>query len=250
MPLPYQVSEKLVISGNVVEHYQYEKPYWVGFPVARSFRVRVRTRKKEQSSIRDDNVRRAKQKIRRLINCNSDLDRFFTITFADNVTDLDIANKEFNKFIKRVNRLFPSFKYLAVPEFQKRGAVHYHLLCNLPFIDVNKLTDLWGNGFCFLRKIDKVDNVGAYVCKYLSKEIFDKRYFRKRKFFYSLNLLRPVVVDNLKDVKSILANIPLKFVKKFFSFSVCSDWLGMVQYRQMKLLNFIKVDDFILNGYY
>jgi len=56
---------------------------------------------------------------------------FITLTFKENLTDLTIANKKFNEAMKRIRRKFPDFKYLGVPEFQKRGAVHYHLMTNI-----------------------------------------------------------------------------------------------------------------------
>jgi len=239
MSMPYAVSKKLVISGNFLEIYDYQKPYWVGYPQIRSFREN--TKVVDQVALRDDNVRRTRQKIRRLINCNRNLDRFFTITFAENKTDLRSANVLFNQFVKRLRRLYPDFQYLGVPEFQKRGAVHYHLLCNLPFIDENELTKIWGNGFCWLRRVDSVDNLGAYISKYLGKANFDKRYFKMRKFFYSMNLLKSVVVDNLKDIVKFMRTIPKCFYEKVYNTEVFTKYLGMVQYEQIRVSSLIKV---------
>jgi len=244
---PYEVSQKLIISGNFVEHYKYEKSYWVGWPRFRSMRrfsnnVNII---QNQESIRDDNVRRTRIKIRRLINSNQDLVKFMTLTFNTPCTDLAVANPLFRNFIKRLSRLYPAFKYICVPEFQPTsGRVHYHLLCNLPYIEKLSLEKIWQNGFVFIRKVDSIDNLGAYVCKYLGKANFDKRYFRKNKFFYSFNLLRPVVVDKLLEVKCVLSNLPIKaslFVQHVFSFSFFTKFLGEIQYNQYKVSDFIKV---------
>jgi len=248
--LPYAVNRKIVVSGSYVELYEFEKSYWVGFPRLRPnpayqhykelvFRVKSDN---EQSKIRDDNIRRSRQKIRRLINSNQDLVKFMTLTFKENITDLAIANRYFDIFIKRLKRQYPNFKYLCVPEFQKRGAVHYHLLCNLPFINSEKLNSIWCHGFAFIRKVDNVDNMGAYVCKYLGKANFDPRYFKKRKFFYSNNLVQPLVVDKSEDVSLILNNLPvdnLLFCKKTFDFETFTAHLGMLYYKQFKLADFI-----------
>jgi len=87
---PYTVSEKLVISGQYLEFYDYEIPYWVGYPKLKptKFRIVQRTPLKSQEEMRDDNVRRTRIKIRRLVNCNQDLVKFMTLTFAEEVFDL------------------------------------------------------------------------------------------------------------------------------------------------------------------
>ena len=106
-----------------------------------------------------------------------------------------------------MNYKYNNFEYLAVPEFQKRGAVHYHLLCNLPFIEIAELQELWGQGFVKINKIDDVNNVGAYVSKYLGKEM-DERTFGKKKFFRS---------QNLKQSVELLGYVAQKFVERFLS---------------------------------
>jgi len=231
---PYSVCQKLIISGSVIEHFCYEKPYWVGFPrfVSNKARFAHFRLSRPQEVIREDNVKRTRQRIRRLVNCNSDLTKFLTLTFASNICDIAQANTFFNQFIKRLSRLYPNLKYLAIPEYQKRGAVHYHILLNLPFVPVKDLENIWGLGFIFINRIENVDNVGAYVCKYLGKENFDSRFFHKKKFFRSSNLLLPVVVDNFRDVLSFLSYFsPISMLQKF-SFSFFTKWLGVVQYNQ------------------
>ena len=247
-PEAYEVAEKLVIAGSFVEHYKYEKPYWVGFPRLLNLgRAKKPKRKPEQEKIRIDNVRRAKQKIRRLVNSNSQLNTFFTITFEKNISDFSFANNEFQKFIKRLKRQFPEFQYLAVPEFQGRGAIHYHLVCNLPYVPVNDITKIWGLGWCFLKRINNIENVGSYISKYLTKEITDSRYFKKKKFFYSFNLNKPLIIDTLSHIQAFFANIPKLFLKEKFAVSIDTYYLGMIQYRQLKLFESLKVDSYLFN---
>jgi len=93
---PYLVKEKLVISGNYFEHYKYSRPYWVGFPRVLSFREKsFKSKRLSQKEIRDDNIRRTRIKIRRLVNSNPDLVKFMTLTFTDNITSLSLANSCF-----------------------------------------------------------------------------------------------------------------------------------------------------------
>jgi hypothetical protein len=56
---------------------------------------------------------------------------FLTLTFGDNLTDPKEAQRRFNSFWTNVGRkVFGA--YLRVIEFQRRGAVHYHLLVSCP----------------------------------------------------------------------------------------------------------------------
>lgn len=243
-PEVYPVYQKVVVSGPFVEYYQYEKPYHIGFP--RLFRLKpsVRAKKPLQEVIRADNVRRARQKVRRLINANSDLKKFMTLTFNSPVVDLPEGNKLFDIFIKRLRRLYPDLKYIAVPEFQKKSKrLHYHLLTNIKdYISNDYLTDiLWQNGWSWLRNTYNIDNLGAYLSKYLTKEIFDSRYFRKKKFLYSSNLLKPIVLDYVREVKDFLFNNYIRFIKPDFEATFLTDFLGEVYYSRYKL-NSIKVE--------
>ncbi|MGM9458151.1 rolling circle replication-associated protein, partial [Lacticaseibacillus rhamnosus] len=73
--------------------------------------------------------------VRRLVLANFDAgSKFVTFTFAENVKDIDQANREWKKFVQRLRRRYGDFKYLSVIEFQKRGAVHYHMISDLPYV--------------------------------------------------------------------------------------------------------------------
>lgn len=92
--------------------------------------------------------------ISRIIDCNfDDNTKFMTLTFKDNIQDVKYTNVEFKKFIKRLNYYLynekkQNLKYLAVWEKQKRGAIHYHIIFfEFPFININDLQRIWGNGF-------------------------------------------------------------------------------------------------------
>lgn len=153
---------------------------------------------------------RARRNLRRLINSNfiKDRTKFITLTFAENITDIEIANNEFKKFIKRLNRyLKTNVHYVCVPEFQKRGSVHYHLVAfNVPYIKNTKIREIWGNGFVRINRVDNVDNLGAYVCKYMSKSLEDEKEDRllgKKCYTSSRGLKKPLEVKEKDQVKSI-----------------------------------------------
>jgi len=239
--MAYTYDFKVVLSGKHVEMFKYSKPVWRDY-IKQQDQIKDQKEPKqlnafEQLDIKkqktQSSINRTRTEIRRLTNSNPQLNKFITLTFAENITELKKANYIFNQFAKRVFYKYTDFKYLAVPEFQKRGAVHYHLLCNLPFIDIKKLQKLWGQGFIKINKIDKIDNVGAYVCKYLNKDMFDERAFGKKKFFRSQTLFQPV---------EILGYLAHKFVNQFvsglspnFEKTFKSEWIGEVDYKAYAL---------------
>ena len=121
-----------------------------------------------------DRQRERRKTVRHLVNQNfTVLDKFITLTFAQNIKDPIEANKHFKTFIRDLKTLGMT-KYLAVIEFQDkndRGAVHYHMLCDLPFVYQKKLKEIWGLGSLRINAIKKVDNLGAYVVKYMNKNL-------------------------------------------------------------------------------
>lgn len=236
--MAYTYDFKVVVSGKQVELYKYKKNVWREYEAKKDItqkepkQLDLFEQEKLKKQRMQFSINRTRTEIRRLVNSNPQLNKFLTLTFAENITDLKTANYIFNKFILRMNYKYPDFEYLAVPEFQKRGAVHYHLLCDIPFVEVAELQELWGQGFVKINKIDNVNNVGAYVSKYLGKEM-DERSFGKKKFFRS---------QSLKQSVEILGWLAQKFVEKFLAFLTPvfekifkSEWVGEVEYSAYSL---------------
>lgn len=150
-------------------------------------------------------IRHRRETVRDLAIMNFDVktSKFLTLTFRD-TTDFDIKStkdcaKEFAKFIKRLKYYYPKVKYLAVVEFQDkndRGAVHYHMLIQLPYVPVEKLSKIWSHGYIFITKIDHVDNIGAYVTKYMTKDNADLRLKMVKGYYCSQNLKRPLTLKS------------------------------------------------------
>lgn len=134
--------------------------------------------------------RRAKSKIFDLVACNanehldyegkSQMVKFLTLTFKENKTDLESANLECTKFIKRLS--YHAYKinknvikYISVPELQERGAWHYHIiLFNMKYVPWTNLIKIWGLGGVYINALKKgLDGttVAKYVTKYISKGI-------------------------------------------------------------------------------
>ncbi len=182
------------------------------------------------------NLTRSKLSCQRLAKCNSKYwETFITLTFAENIVDICYANKQFNKFISKVRRVYNNFKYLCVPEFQKRGAVHYHLLTNISVDNSNLIfkqkdnkkflhIKYWNCGFNSVEIVKgDIKKIVGYISKYMTKDI-DNRLFSKRRYFYSYNLLKPVVsyldLDNKKHLeiyKKILSDKKLIYQNEYLN---------------------------------
>lgn len=171
----------------------------------------------ELKKVEERNIIRSKLSCQRLAKANmKDWETFITLTFEENITDVQKANKQFRYFIDKIRRVKKDFKYLCITEFQKRGAIHYHLLTNININDDTLMytqndnknfrhVKYWHNGFNSV-EILKGDTkkVIGYISKYMTKDI-DDRLFSKHRYFYSQNLIKPknnfIDLDNEKEVK-------------------------------------------------
>ena len=238
------IKNKIRISGNVIETFDYGRGYFLNYPSTNKVgRASQNTTEEDKKCNRKKVLARASSNVRNFINANPQLNKFFTLTFKDNVTDLKYANKQFRCFIKRLNRYLAkigksSVEYVAVVEFQKRGAIHYHLLCNLPFISAKTLQEIWGNGFIRINKIDDVDNVGAYVTKYMTKDNEDERLVGNRSYFTSQGLNKPIEIVNT-DIENIIQSAlllgDLTTKKEPYNTTFENEYLGTIEYNQIVL---------------
>lgn len=249
--MAYTYDLRVVVSGKQVEIYKYKKNVWRDYEVKKEDNAQKEPKQLnifEEEKLKKQRIQfsinRTKTEIRRLINSNPQLNKFMTLTFAKSTTDLKEVNYIFNQFIKRMVYRYPDFEYFAVPEFQKDedyygrkkeqgGSVHYHLLCNLPYIENQALEWFWKQGMVDIRKIDEVNNLGAYMSKYLGKELFSGRMFGKKKFFRS---------QSLKESIEILGHLAQQFIERFLSLLspvfekvFKSDWIGEVEYKAYSL---------------
>ena len=188
-------NKRLIISGFEVEYYHYkDKPVYRGFdrgPRKKRGEEDIVVEEKVQTEKAKSSVDRTRKEIRRRINSNPKLTKFLTLTFRDEIIDIDIANRKLNLFTQRARDRWSEFQYLAVPEFQKSGRVHHHLICNLRYVRSEEIEKVWGEGFIKIKLLRKTGNLGLYLCKYLQKDMFDKRMFRKKKYFCSQSLEKP-----------------------------------------------------------
>jgi hypothetical protein len=191
-------------------------------------------------------VQRSRSAIRKLVHANAGRwkDRlgnpipakFLTLTFQENIQNLKEANRFFSKFVQRINYMFRDIlveplQYLCVPEFQKRGAIHYHvILFNFPFVDrvFSKIRTQWKDRF-ELKTIGQdqgIDRTTAYMSKYISKQQTDGRLYGQKRFFRSRGLHKTIIVrdemanhmicSTLEPFLKTRKRIDIPFVEKAF----------------------------------
>lgn len=247
--------KKVVISGDIIEVYEMENPpyqfsefherYKSDIEWINEFENEVDTKfdldpdmqhmLKVSTGKMSSSITRTRNMVRRLILANFDNNsKFVTLTFSENITEVKEANSYFDKFIKRLRRKHENFKYLAVLEFQKRGAVHYHMLSNLPYIKSSELSEIWREGFVKINRISHVDNVGAYVIKYMTKDVMDERLFNNKSYNCSKGLEKPVTLRG-ELAEEIIKMYISKNDKEVFANSYISEHLGQITYKEYNL---------------
>jgi hypothetical protein len=203
-------SQKIIISGSMVE--------------LLDFRVPLEPPKKQQSvALHKDDMNqgfeydeshpfdvsssRAKRQLKRLAHANygryGERLKVITYTFKDNITDLTQAHELWRKYIQRLNYMVgKEVQYVAVTEFQKRGAIHYHaIFFNFPYIKNlhDKHDKLWGYGMV---KIDTKNSSGGlpavvrYLTKYMTKNFDDPAMLGRKRYLRSKGLFNPIQIDD------------------------------------------------------
>ena len=132
---------------------------------------------------------------------------FFTFTIQDNIADNSITNPAFSYALKRFKKDYGLHSYLWVAERQKRGAIHYHCLFDMPFTEYSILKKVWADvgakfGIKVSRKnsvsgskngsskVNNVEKAIKYITKYIAKGIngANKQSFQGRSYAISRNI--------------------------------------------------------------
>lgn len=120
-------------------------------------------------------LRKTFSNLRDLLNTNiTDVKkcRWITLTYRENMQDTKKLYSDYKIFNILLRRKIGAYEYIAVAEPQGRGAWHLHIVMifekTAPYIDQKWLeNDIWKNGSVKVKKLDDVDNVGAYLTAYL-----------------------------------------------------------------------------------
>lgn len=134
----------------------------------------------------NDGLQRAFNKAKQQVFFNSDMEYFITLTYAENMQDIDQAMHDVKMLMKRTRRRSSNPagsgrdrepKYIYVFEYQERGAIHVHMIANSAFLlQVNKNGHLelvdWPKGYSSVLQISDFDNnfrPYLYLFKYMKK---------------------------------------------------------------------------------
>lgn len=142
--------------------------------------------------------------VRELVYNNFDANRccMLTLTFEKNVTNLDIAHREFKKFIQRIHYKFNGFAYVGTFAKQNRGAWHYHLICNLSSdADPEMISKIWKNGAVYVSKIEGGSDLREKVnyCVKNMNEMSEDHLKAEKGYLCSKGLQRNIVLCSWKE---------------------------------------------------
>jgi hypothetical protein len=204
-------TKKAVKYGDSIEVFEYEKPQ-----ISFTREGEVPSARRTKGTRTESSISRARRTLFRLVEGNVRKHGnfppvFVTLTYKDNIQDLRKSNYLYKKFVKRLNYFLGTrLKYVTVPEWQSRGAIHYHtVFFNLPYIDKFTLEDIWSHGFTNIQVVKNIRSMGAYLAKYFSKSANDPRLFGERSYFASRGLNRPVDIYGGYEVDDLMEHVTI-----------------------------------------
>jgi len=234
---------KVIQSGTLIETYEYERPPSPARLVGRQPR-RKRIIPQER---RPDAIIRCRNAFRRLVRANLTPESppaLLTLTLRDKEIDISDAYKLYTVFVQRFRRKYgKEVAMIGVPEFQKRGAVHFHILVfNLPYEtyknerSTRAIASLWGGGFVDIKRTDGSEKLASYLAKYMSKAMSDYRLIRKRAYSATRNVLRSVSFNTPFQTKLALELLELSpDSSPLQEREYATMWLGRCVYKQYQM---------------
>lgn len=150
-------------------------------------------RSEQDTSVINKSARRASTTIRRKV-LAIQADHMLTLTFRYNLKDIEEAWRIFAKFNRLIQKNYGGkYQYVCVPEYQKRGAVHFHLAV-VGKQNINIIRHFWKKATGELggnidvtaplsrkgKKLKQPKKIGNYLAKYISKTNCNK--FDKKKY--------------------------------------------------------------------
>lgn len=197
---------KMIVSGTKIELKKYSIPLRCD---KRQHSV-ARHETKSSGQKREDNLSRARASVRQRVWANvTPHSKFLTLTTSDTVLDVKVFKRRMQTFFQAMKRDGYVLRYLYVLERQKErgekegneGSIHAHIVVfndeYIPFDVINKhwngTTDIHMLNGLREENGEKVRDVGAYICKYITKE--SNLEWGSRCFNCSVGLNKPVSVS-------------------------------------------------------
>jgi hypothetical protein len=133
-----------------------------------------------------------------------------SLTYQEHLTDLKVGWKHFNAFIRQLRYRFGNeFRYLAVPEWQGNGRLHFHTLFwglpedlqyrpGLPEEVQNRIiARTWNRGFVDVVLTDGSPKLATYLSAYFSYSFVDEKMHGQQHYTASKNVFKPVIQKGL-----------------------------------------------------
>jgi len=250
---------KVIKYGKTLEIYSYEDS---PRPTSRKSRLLATARRNQSLALsreakvgqeeqraerRRSSARRASMAFRRLVSANLGQPPhpiLASLTYAENMAEIGQGRKDFSAFIRHLQKRWGnSISYIAVPEFQKRGALHFHtLLWGLPpgLVETERTTrlvaSLWKQGFIDLKQTDGNAKISSYLAKYMVKGFKDKRLFGKKAYIASRNIIKPLIFKNTMAWGHLVEH-DLSTAEPVIEKEYMTQWLGMGRYSLYEIIS-------------
>jgi len=229
-----------VLSGDLLEIYEYERdlPTRRGIRGAHTFAKR----NKRVSWRSDASIRRASAAFRRTVRANLSGDERPALLTLTTYSVIPYATSVhfFSTFIARIRRRHGrAFKYIAVPELQKRGSWHWHVLIWGLGHEAEKerttrhFARFWLRGFCDCVITDGHAKIASYLAKYLSKAMSHLRRSDTKTYYTSRNILRPVRV-NAATIAAYTQS-EKAVIHRLTELQYDTEWLGKCNYTSYRI---------------
>lgn len=135
-----------------------------------------------------------------------------TLTVKENADEIDMENlrRVLNMIAIRLKRAGSDFKYIAVKEYQQRGAIHFHVLCiySKPYVfpSTAEIASSWKIGFVKISSPklgSKFNTYFNYLAKYIGKG-HDYEFLEGKKSFTcsQINGLYKLTIQRLQELLS------------------------------------------------
>jgi len=255
--------KKLIRYGEFVETYEYEKPVLyhgrkgkrvqesLGMPSVPLCGEDLERQREQKNARRKTNIRNSVLAFKRLVLANlgpTSKPLFVSLTYAGITSDLREAREDFKSFSKNLHYRFgDQVRYICVPEWQKRGSIHFHaLVWGLPLglvkteRNTRLVASLWGKGFVDLKETDGHAKIASYLSKYMSKVFIDERLSGKKCYTTSRNIKRPIVEKNpimlMYNYGELLDLPDLSTATLLQEKEYMTQWLGQAIYKKYQLI--------------
>jgi len=132
-----------------------------------------------------------------------------TLTYRENFTDRDLADQHVTALLRVIKKWHKGIGFLAVPEYQKRGAIHWHIALNVR-VDATDVRAAWNkileksglSGNINLQYFPSAAKQAAYLAKYISKDMDDPNRGTRKRYKRNRGLVIPEIVVRVADVNA------------------------------------------------